>query len=633
MYAQDYNRVYLEMEKAAFSNVGRLNEIGDSLLSTNNSVKHKARVYLEYANSAYYHGQYEKADSLYAIVVKHGHQAYERLDKNKALVRKAIIKMDVGDLEGATKELKGLIIKFKSEKDQYNRVDALNALGQIKFSQYQNDSGLYFYRKALDIAVSSKSDYQRAYVLNNIALFKLDEGLYDDALNDFEEALTYARRTERVRLCNALITNIGLIHMRNDDHLKAMEAFSELMESARHAEAPIALATAYTNIGTLYLDSSLYALSEKYYDSAVAQLLKIQNVPLLPKIYNALANVKLKLGQTDSALFYAHKGLEGAKKLRQLSDEMIAHTVITNSYDSLKQFDSALVHFRLVKDLSDSIRQLAKDEVVTEMQARYELKDKQTALIRAQSENQILKKEQEIERVEQEKLFYLIAGIIAFLLILIAVFYQRSLKRQREKFSQTLIQNIENERGRIAKDLHDDIGQTLSMLKNRAESTDSKAGDATLTNSLSKVIDQTREISRSLYPGYLKKISLKEALSELLIRIEKASDMVCTLDADTSKLNVNDDEKMHIYRIVQELTNNTIKHAKASALKLSIIEDEGEIKCVYRDNGVGSKQKAEYMGVGLMSMQERAKIIGGSITFSSSKPSGFKAVIKLPKRS
>lgn len=621
------------MEKAAFSNVDRLKEIGDSLLGTDNSEKHRARVFLEYANSSYYHGKYETADSLYDIVVKYGHLGYERLDKNKALVRKAIIKMDVGDLDGATKELKGLIIRFKSDKDQYNRVDAFNALGQIKFSQYQNDSGLYYYRKALDIAVSSESDYQRAYVLNNIALFKLDEGMYDDALKDFEEALSYARRTNRVRLCNALITNIGLIHMRNDNHDKAMKAFSELMESARNAEAPIALATAYTNIGTLYLDSTYYSLSETYYDSAIVQLLKIQNVPLLPKVYNALANVKLKLGQTDSALIYANKGLFGAKRLRQLSDEMIAHTIITNTYDSLKLYDSALVHFRLVKDLSDSIRQLAKDEVVTEMQARYELKDKQTELIRAKSENQILKKEQEIERVEREKLIYLIGGIIAFLLILIAVFYQRSLKRQREKFSQTLIQNIENERGRIAKDLHDDIGQTLSMLKNRAESTDSKAGDETLTKSLSKVIDQTREISRSLYPGYLKKISLKEALSELLIRIENATDMVCTLDADSTKLDVSDDQKMHIYRIVQELTNNTIKHASASALKLSIEEDGTEIKCIYRDNGIGSKQKQETMGVGLMSMQERAKIIGGSITFSSNKPSGFRADIKLPKKS
>lgn len=631
IHSQDVGVLYVELEKAAFSNAPRMNKLGDSLLNSENASLHIAKVYLEYANSAYYKGDYRSADSLYSKVVSIQRNSHNKLDRNKALVRKAIILMDEGDLEKASTRLMKLERQFNRDKDQYNRVDALNAMGQIKFSLYQPDSGLYYYRRALDVAVDNNSLYQRAYVLNNIALFKLDEGLYDEALADFQEALKFARETDRVRLSNALITNIGLIHMRNDDNDLAYESFKELMISAKNAGAPIAMATAYTNIGTLYLDSNEYAICESYYDSAIYLLQPIKNIPLLPKIYNALANVKLKMGESDSALYYVHLGLNQAKSLGQLRDEMIAHTVISNIYDTLTLHDSALTHYRIVKQLSDSIRQLSKDEVVTEMQARYELKDKETALLKANSENEILLREKELERVEKEKLLFIgIAGVI-LVLIVIAVFYQRSLKKQREQFSQTLIKNIEEERGRIAKDLHDDVGQTLSMLKNRAESIDSGKGDEVLTKSLSQVINQTREISRTLYPGYLKKISLKEALSELFVRIEEATEIVCTLEADATLLNVNDDEKMHIYRIVQELTNNTIKHGEAGALKLSINEDEDDIKFTYLDNGVGLKSKGDQKGVGLMSMQERARIIGGTIIFASNKPSGFKATIKLPK--
>ena len=176
-------------------------------------------------------------------------------------------------------------------------------------------------------------------------------------------------------------------------------------------------------------------------------------------------------------------------------------------------------------------------------------------------------------------------------------------------------------------DLHDDIGQSLSMIKSKITFSKGNQDDKSLETELSRVIEQTREISKNLYPSYLEKIGLVRSIARLMENIQSSTKIECSFDVTDNVEELSLQTKTHIYRILQECTNNTIKHAKASALKISIVEKNNEFVLVYQDNGVGisSKQKD---GLGLLSIRERAKIINGSVNFEDKTNKSFKLTLK-----
>ncbi len=621
------NETYHELEQAAYRNEDLMRSMGDSLIAIDQK-KHQAKVFLEYANHFYYLDQFEPADSMYKLTIQYAQEHGDKLNENKARVRRAILLRDLNRLDESYTQLSYLEKRFKEEGDYYNRIDAINSMGHIKFDQYQPDSGLFYYRKALDLAIENNSSFQRAYILNNIGLFELDEGMMDEALQDFKEAYKYAVESREIRLESTLATNIGLMFMRLDSLSEAVKHFNMLLVSAKEANAPVPLGTAYINLGTVHIEKADYRAAQLYYDSALTQMRISDDSLLICKMYNAIGNLQTKKGQYQQTLMYADSALGVASRFGVLRDEMLAHLLMSNAWDSLRSSDSALYHYRMYKSLSDSLRDLGKEEVIAEMQAKYELKDKETELIRAKAENEVLKKDQEINAIQRRNYLFGFIFLIIVLLALGYIIYQRIIRKQKEQFAQTLIKNIEEERGRIARDLHDDVGQTLSMLKNRIESQKNQDQDEILTESLSSVINQTREISRNLYPNYLRKVSIEVALETLFSKIEDTTEMTCSLESEQIDRMISEDQKMHLYRIVQELTNNTLKHSQGNALKLMISTSKNDIKFTYLDNGSGFKSKQDLSGIGLMSIKERVSLMNGSVTMTSNKPTGIKVQIK-----
>jgi signal transduction histidine kinase len=201
-------------------------------------------------------------------------------------------------------------------------------------------------------------------------------------------------------------------------------------------------------------------------------------------------------------------------------------------------------------------------------------------------------------------------------------------RRQQEEFSRKQMEAIEVERSRIAKELHDDIGANLSIVKNKIFINSNK-GDKEVADQLysdvSHVIEQTRSISHQLYPSYLYKLSINEAITHFLSRIER--DTAITIKTEiTEDLEkwINPTIKLHVFRIIQELCNNTIKHAHASEITLLISrKDSGLIEMEYSDNGDGYK-KEKSDGMGMISIKERIKFMNGKMKIDAKNEKGFR---------
>lgn len=239
-------------------------------------------------------------------------------------------------------------------------------------------------------------------------------------------------------------------------------------------------------------------------------------------------------------------------------------------------------------------------------------------------------------------------GILGMLLLAIAVIvfflvYQKRLFAQRESMrlmeaahQKNLLQYSfeaqEAERKRIASDLHDDMGSILSaariylrQLNPDKEASEYQEIKEETTELLDSAITRLRVISHNLFPPNLDRFGLKEACEDFCGRIEKVNNIKFSLYFDDA-LHFDKKEELALYRILQELTNNTLKHAQASTIDLAFHKLGGNFKMLYRDDGVGFSydvQKTEEKGLGLKTIESRANAIGAQLLIESEPDEGI----------
>lgn len=237
-------------------------------------------------------------------------------------------------------------------------------------------------------------------------------------------------------------------------------------------------------------------------------------------------------------------------------------------------------------------------------------------------------KDQEIEISKQEikaktQNNFLLASLLAILTLgfISALLWQerkkiKMNKEKEEKFTQMLMENTEYERRRIAQDLHDSVGHELLNVKNtlhdKMQSTENK---------IDRILDEVREISRSLFPVMFEEVGLKYSIEQLIDNFQTNSGLYVISEINYSNGKLPSKVELNIYRIIQEAFNNTRKYAKAKSILLKINETVEKVEIEIKDNGVGfdvmEKLKSN-SSFGLISMNQRAKSIGTNIAITSS---------------
>lgn len=230
-----------------------------------------------------------------------------------------------------------------------------------------------------------------------------------------------------------------------------------------------------------------------------------------------------------------------------------------------------------------------------------------------------------------------IVGIVLLYFIITAIRYQRRSLRLHKERIRAEIDTLENERKRIAADLHDELGPLLSSVKlqiNSLETTD--PGDLLVVEKSSRYIDsiitKLREISNDLMPNTLLRKGLKNAIVEFIDNNQDTYKLpvkfICEQD-----LQLDQDKEINLYRIVQEITHNTLKHAKASMLIIKISIEDNRLFLLTADNGIGfdyfSKIR-DNSGLGLRNLQSRTEVMGGEFSCNSSAEKGTSYTIEIP---
>ncbi|MGV3613657.1 MAG: ATP-binding protein [Fluviicola sp.] len=364
--------------------------------------------------------------------------------------------------------------------------------------------------------------------------------------------------------------------------------------------------------------------------------------------YSTYANALLVNRKMDSVSYYiaqAEKYVEGENRMRfdllqmQAETDLLQgkparnSTTLEKEYIAAKQRNDIPVLEMLATVLSDNAkRNNDYPTAYNYLAEKYRIRDSswmndtKLHLIFLDKKFQFEKKEKLIaqQQLKIARTNSFIYGMISLVIVLLSLWIILTIRKRRkraereahlqEQFTFQLLQSTEEERSRIANELHDSVNHELLTIKN--DLVNGKPVDIT---HVSSVIDEVRSISRNLHPAVLETIGLEASIEQMCERLTE-NGLFATAEIHYEKPETKPVE-LQLYRIIQEALNNTLKHGNANAAKVSLVQSESGIFIEIKDNGTGfdvNEQLNNPKSFGLHSLFQRAKSISCLLSISSS---------------
>ena len=238
---------------------------------------------------------------------------------------------------------------------------------------------------------------------------------------------------------------------------------------------------------------------------------------------------------------------------------------------------------------------------------------------------------------------------LALLVVLFVLHYQKRLLQQKiilqtmeqerqQDLLNALVEGQEQERGRLAKDLHDDVGALLmatNLQLNQLERTLDHPTQRSTFLTLCKTLLQdsirsVRAVSHDLLPPTLERFGLLVALQHLSGSFSRTDQFIVKVEAQLGQHRLTKAQEIGLYRVIQELLNNTAKHSQGNQAWISLNLHQGVIHLSYQDDGVGFDSEQQTQGLGLKNLHTRITMLGGHLTIASQPNHGFSAKCQIP---
>jgi len=218
--------------------------------------------------------------------------------------------------------------------------------------------------------------------------------------------------------------------------------------------------------------------------------------------------------------------------------------------------------------------------------------------------------------------------------------FRRLLERveQEQRRSGALVLRAqEEERGRLARDLHDEVNQALTAILLRLEAVRQDAPPPVAAE-LGQIkllangaMEELLQLARQLRPAALDDHGLVPAIESQVRRFSEHTGIEAGLSAAGSASELAEDRQTVVYRVTQEALNNVARHSGAGRVEVDLADRDGALELRVRDDGRGFEQAGVELGLGLLGMAERARLVGGSLTVDSRPGAGTSVVLEVPR--
>ncbi len=494
----------------------------------------------------------------------------------------------------------------------------------IAASKDYNYASLYF---------EQLKDYQYMLHANqgNIMMFSMN-GFYDLALEKRTQLLSKLKELGLYEFLSTTYYNQAV----DDRKVGAnQQAFNALLEAEKYLDSSMGKSNLYFAVNGLlsthYMETGDAKKSLDYLNLLEARY-KTDNADLLmDSHYNSAKSFYLMhVGKLDEALVYATKKLENARAMSHEEEIVYALESLSMLYERMGDLATSYDYYKAYNVKKDSLYNRNKTNSLLYYQTLYESeKDKR----------EITTQNASIALLEQDNSYFKKGIVLIAILsvLLLGLFYlvreKRDLKRSQvmqQKYSQDLLIQQETERKRIAKELHDGLGQNLLLIKNSVYNN----GDSKSSKMIAGAIDEVRTISRALHPFQLQDLGLTKAIKTMLLSIDENTTLFITSDLDNIDGLFSKEEEVNIYRIIQESYSNIIKHANAEASKIKVKKTENNLAITIQDNGQGFNFMEKYKDVksmGLKTLKERTRLLHGVMKITSEANKGTRLDFNIPR--
>lgn len=587
------------------------------------------------------------------------------------------------DFQNASKYYIEAAEQFEKINKPYSTAMIYNNLGLMYNNTNNRKLALKYFEKGLKIAEEHKIDKAKALLYINLTNLYISEGNLnaglESALNadklclklgmEKEQAVNanltgaiyyyqsnFEKALEFYRLSHKLSKKSGDTHsehiaLNNIGEVMALQKNPEAIPTLKLPEDYFKSIKDYTNLQQVYSNYSTYFRNVNDDKNTIAYLDKLRSVE--SKLNDSL--------QRKSIIFYQTKFETQQKenKILLLSKaDSIKNLKITNQQLAINKNLFELTRQKLA--LSGAQLQIAEDSLQLETKNKTILQTQLEASKKQAKINSLSKEALQQKVILQEKQLAInqkntTIGIIIFIafaafLIGYSIFRRKQIEqkallvaeqiKQRELLTQAIIEAEEAERKRIASDLHDGVGQLFSAVKmnlggllNRVEI--AKEEDQFLAEKTMALVDESckevRVISHKMMPNFLLKSGIASDIKSFIEKIDENT-LKISFESYGFKEQLEFNEEIILYRVIQELINNVIKHAKANELEIVLHKTNQNIQVKIIDNGIGFDydEAIDKGGLGLKNILVRIEYLKGKLNFSPNNPSGTIVQIDIP---
>ena len=526
----------------------------------------------------------------------------------------------------------------KVEKGSDQEAYLYNVLGNTYLRLGEKQKMLESYYMAIKINQANNNLEYLSKNYNNLSLYFTDEGQYQKS----SEYLRLAQKLipDKHPLQGSILLKIGQnYHEQVDEHPAYMDStinmYMRALGPLKEIENYDGLEVLYNSLAVLYLDQGKFEYAENYYKKSIHLADSIGNYRSSASSTRNLGVLYLKQKDFKRALIEFNKVLELAEYVKDpVFFTHLYHNLVKVNMET-GNVEAASQYFQMYNDLRDSLNDEQTIESLKEMETRYEteLKDRTLA-----------EQERTIASTLFEKRVFLFISLFLFLLITLVVWFFYQKQKYLKQLKQEEISNMkkdqelrelnammhgqEEERNRIANDLHDRLGARLSSIKLHLQGSELSNDQLKFVNHIDEAIKETREISHNLSTDMLTRFGISTALKDVIRSINESGKII----ADVALFGVDKrwplEVERNAYFILLELINNTLKHSQAKSFMIQVNQVDEEVNIFYEDDGLGfDPKKVIGKGLGMRSLNARINSLNGSLDFNSQPGNGVQVVI------
>lgn len=502
-------------------------------------------------------------------------------------------------------------------------------------------------KNLLPLAVSTKDTTKITTILIYIGNAYLHKNEKASALDKYLEAAHYLEASSNKKILPWVYANISSTFIKQKDFSKGLEYGKLSLATAEQLKDEVAilmslvtLSRSYTNIDSLrpqtpQLLNRALVLAKKnnskndlyyiynnlgeYYNSPGQEKIALENWLIAYEYAKELNNIAYLCGitmnlavgyntlnETDKAINYLNQSDEFAKSCGERAN--IKELFLTRAQldEKQKNFREAYENLYKYIDMKDSMLTSKNNDKISEIEAMYQNEKKKAEIIKLQKDKEI----QALSLKQQTIFVYIAIAAIIVLLVVLALLYRNYQQEQKLKEQQqreydknkqliaidAMLKGQEEERGRLARDLHDGLGGLLSGLKislsDAKDRIHEKNGEMNvLTKSIDMIdlsVKEMRNVAHNLMPQALVKFGLDDALKDFCNSINTCgSNLKINYQSFGPVKRVENSTEIMIYRITQELLNNAIKHAMATEIIVQLLFGKNRLNITVEDNGTG----------------------------------------------